>query len=74
MTDDNFSEVSWNALSETDQVLFSVLTNSERTDMKRVPNVSFGKISTIVEEEDEPRITEVVTQNNSRGRETSLDF
>ena len=50
---DNFSEISWSALSETDQMMFSVLSNADRTDMSRVPRVSLRAV------EENPRIEEL---------------
>jgi len=42
MDDDLASNVSWSAASETDRMLFTVLGNSERLDLERLPRASHG--------------------------------
>lgn len=64
MADDLSSEISWSGMSETDQIMFSVLSNSDRTDMDRLPKISFSRnapIGQIIEEEEE-RIQEVLPE------------
>lgn len=56
---DDLSEVSWSGLSDTDQIMFSVLSNAERTDMARIPRVSLTNTLPVPTIEEEPRIEDV---------------
>ena len=56
---DDLSEVSWSGLSDTDQIMFSVLSNADRTDMARIPRVSLTNTFPVPTIEEEPRIEDV---------------
>jgi hypothetical protein len=56
---DDLSEISWSGLSNTDQIMFSVLSNAERTDMARIPKVSLTNTLPVPTIEEEPRIEDV---------------
>jgi hypothetical protein len=56
---DDLSEISWSGVSDTDQMIFSVLSNSERTDMTRIPRVSMTNVVPVQTIEEEPRIEDV---------------
>lgn len=68
MADDTRSEISWSELSDTDAIMFSVLSNAERTDLSRIPKASFATTSAtavapIYEEEEEPRLVDVTYED-----------
>ena len=52
--DDNASHVSWSAASDTDRMLFTVLSNTERLDMDRLPRLPVTSAGS-------PRVEEVLT-------------
>jgi hypothetical protein len=75
MAADDVSEVSWSGLSETDQILFSVLSNAERTDMARIPRVSLNNTFPVPTIEEEPRIEDVTPSAPERSfRIEELNF
>ena len=58
MDDDNISQVSWSAASESDRMLFTVLSNTERLDVERLPRLNGAssprveELPTVMEEEE----------------------
>lgn len=56
---DRLSEVSWSGASETDQMIFSILSNENRVDTKRIPRIP---LATTTEGLNEPRIEEVQSE------------
>lgn len=50
LDDDVMSQVSWAAASESDRMLFSVLSNTDRLDMERLPRISPQPQSPRIEE------------------------
>lgn len=83
MDDDNMSQASWSAASESDRMLFTVLSNTERLDVERLPRVNGApspprELPTVVEEDESrhsaPRDGDMIADEIVREMERDSEY